>query len=308
MKTLVTGGAGFIGSHLATRLANDGHEVTVLDNFLRGNKLPKEVIRKINLVEGDVRDEKAVSELAKGCDTIFHFAAILGVDVVADNPVETMETEGAGMQNVAKAAVKHAVSKTIYASTSGVYGKAAIERALDEEFFVSPSSSYSIAKRFNEIFLKSLFQEKNLDSVSLRFFNVYGPGQDTRMVIPRFFEQAVAGQAITVFGSGKQTRDFTYIDDVIEAVIRAADKIGGAEIVNISNNREHTIGELAEMIVKVAGSKSEIKMIDAPEGRYDFEVERRFGSSDKLHRLTGFAPATDLEEGLRKTLEWLKSL
>src|SRR5439155_10162746 len=157
------------------------------------------------------------------------FAAVLGVDVVADNPVETMETEVIGTNNVARGAIANGCRKIVYDSTNGDYGKAAIERAVDEEFAASPSSSYSIAKRFNEIYFKALYQEKGLHSVSLRFFNVYGPRQDTRMVIPRFFEQAINNQPISIYGSGNQTRDFTYVDDVVEATVRLAKAAEGCE-------------------------------------------------------------------------------
>ena len=305
MKTLVTGGAGFIGSHLVARLVAEGRAVTVLDSFRRGNKLDKDVLPAIRLIEGDVRDETTVVRAAQGCEQIFHFAAVLGVDIVADNPVETMETEVLGLRNVAKAATLHGGSEIIYASTSGVYGKSAIEEAVREDFNVSPKSSYAIAKRYNEIYLASLFEEKNLRSVSLRFFNVYGIKQDRRMVIPRFFSQALRGEPISVFGTGEQTRDFTYVDDVIEATYRLAGQVRGSEIVNISNEEEYQIKDLASMIIEVCGSASPLQFLLPPKNRYDFEVERRYGSSQKLEQLTGFKPHTPLETGLRRIHEQL---
>lgn len=303
MQVLVTGGAGFIGNHLVNRLVELGHNVVVLDNFKRGNKLDKSVLQSIRLIEGDVRNESLVLSASKGCQLIFHFAAVLGVDIVADNPVETMEVEVLGMRNVAKAAILYGASKIIYASTSGVYGKSAIEEAVKEDFNVSPKSSYAIAKRFNEIYLASLFEEKNMESISLRFFNVYGIKQDNRMVIPRFFEQAVNGKPITVYGTGEQTRDFTYIDDVIEATIRLSQKASGAGIFNISNENEYTIKDLAELIIKLTNSKSELVYINSPKNRYDFEVERRFGSSQKLYEVAGFKPKTPLDMGLKMIYE-----
>jgi len=303
VKSLVTGGAGFIGSHLVARLVADGDQVAVLDNFRRGNKLHKKTLPSIELIEGDVRDDATVIRASAGCDRIFHFAAVLGVDIVADNPVETMETEVQGLQNVAKAALLNGGARIVYASTSGVYGKSAIEEAVSEEFHVSPKSSYAIAKRYNEIYLASLFAEKNLPSVSLRFFNVYGVNQDSRMVVPRFFEHAMRGEPLTVFGTGEQTRDFTYIDDVIEATVRVANMVDGCEIVNISNEQEYRIRDLAETIVELTGSSSPITYLTPPENRYDFEVERRLGSSQKLFDLTGFRPATPLADGL----EWIHS-
>lgn len=306
MKALVTGGAGFIGNHLANRLLSEGYEVVVLDNFRQGNKLNKETIEAINLIEGDVRDERTVLEAASRCDVIYHLAAVLGVDVVADNPIETMDTEVLGMRNVAKAALKHGAEKIVYSSTSGVYGKVAIQKAVDEEVEVSPRSSYSIAKRYNEIYLASLYKEKGIQSISVRYFNAYGPKQDCRMVIPRFFDQALRGLPLTVFGTGLQTRDFTYVDDMVEATIRAAEKVKGCEIFNVANSREYSIKELAEMVVAICNSKSEIHFLNPPEDRYDFEVERRFGSSDKIRAAVGFSPCTRLEEGLKRTLEYIQ--
>lgn len=307
MKSLVTGGAGFIGSHTVKRLLELGHNVVVLDNFKRGNKLDKAILESIELIEGDVRDIDIVAKTAHKCDLIFHFAAVLGVDIVADTPVETMETEVLGSRNIVKAAISNGTEKIIYASTSGVYGKAAIERAVEEEFHVSPSSSYSIAKRYNEIYLASLFQEKGLQSCSLRLFNVYGPKQDNRMVIPRFFNHAMKGEPLPIFGNGMQTRDFTFIDDVVESMVKVADIVNGCEIINISNNAESTIKDLAQIIIEITGSKSEIIFIDAPKTRYDFEVQRRFGSADKLKSLVGFYPHTELREGLIKVWDNYKT-
>jgi len=305
MKALVTGGAGFIGSHLVNRLVELGYEVVVLDNFRRGNKLDKETSKKITLIEGDVKEQKSVFEAAYNCDVIYHFAAVLGVDIVADNPVETMETEVVGMTNVAKAAIYYGVEKLIYASTSGVYGKSAISEAVQEDFDVSPKSSYAIAKRYNEIYLASVYKEKRLPSVSLRFFNVYGPKQDIRMVIPRFFEQAMSGKPITVYGSGDQTRDFTWIEDVITATIELTRQATGCGIYNISNENEFSIKELAHKIKEITNSDSEIVFINPSKNRYDFEVERRFGSSQKLYKTTGFKPDTPLDYGLEKIYEYL---
>ena len=298
MNVLVTGGAGFIGSHLVERLVQDKHRVTVLDNLLRGNKIPKRVIEQITFIEGDVRDTKLVYESMKDMDVVYHFAAVLGVDVVADFPVETMDVEIIGTRNVIEAMHAHGVNQLFYASTSGIYSHSAIVKtALSEEVLVDPRTSYAMAKRYNEIYLASHFEEKGVNTIALRFFNVYGERQDNRMVIPRFLEQAEANLPLTVFGNGKQTRDFTYIDDVIESCIRLLET-KGFHIVNIANEQEWTIRELAETIIENTGSSSKITYVDAPKKRYDYEVERRIGSSDKLFNLIGFKPKTSLTQGI----------
>lgn len=302
-KILVTGGAGFIGSHLVKDLVKSGNEVVVADTLLRGNKIEKDVFKNIDFHNADVRDRDKMMELSKGCDLIYHFAAVLGVDVVADNPVETMDTETIGMRNIAEASVNNDIGKVIYASTSGVYGHSAIQKSFTENIQLDPRTSYAIAKRYNEIYLAALHEEKGLESISLRFFNVYGQHQDNRMVIPRFFEQAIAGQPLTVYGNGEQTRDFTYIDDTIEACVKLADRVGGCDIFNIGCEEETSVIGLAHEIKSITGSSSEIKFIDAPRKRYDFEVERRYGNSQKLFDAIDTKPQVSLREGLMSTFE-----
>ncbi len=299
-RILVTGGAGFIGSYLVEKLVQDGNQVVVVDTLLRGNKIPKDILNHVEFYQQDVCDFDGMLPLFKGVDCVFHFAAILGVDIVADNPIETMENETVGMQHVAKASLLNGVPKIMYASTSGVYGHHALEQSVTEEITIDPKTSYAMAKRFNEIYLAALFEEKGINTIALRFFNVFGERQDTRMVIPRFFEQAVHGKPLTVFGDGNQTRDFTWIGDTVDATIKLAETANGFEIFNISNETEVSVKTLAEKIIQVTGSNSKIDFVNAPSKRYDYEVERRVGSSDKLWQHVGFKPETTLEEGLEK--------
>jgi UDP-glucose 4-epimerase len=300
MKILVTGGAGFIGSNLVKRLLEKGHEINVLDNLLRGNKLDKESFKNITFFKGDVRDADLVLAASKGCDAIYHFAAVLGVDIVADQPIETMDVEVIGTRNVVEAASINNIKYLLYASTSGIYSHSAIlKSALSEDVLVDPRTSYAMAKRYNEIYLAAHHDERGLNVISLRFFNVYGHNQDNRMVVPRFFEQAINNEPITVYGNGAQTRDFTYIDDTIDACVSLLG-INGSHIINIANEEEWSIKDLAENIKKITDSTSPINYIDAPKKRYDYEVERRVGSSSQLMKIVGFKPDVNLLEGLHK--------
>lgn len=305
-KVLVTGGAGFIGSNLVAELVNKDYEVIVIDNLLRGNKIDRDVLKKITLINEDIINKNVVLKYAEDCDYIFHFAALLGVDIVADNPVECMETEILGMKNILDAAILHKVKKIIYASTSGVYGHASIDKAVNEEIQLDTRTSYAIAKRFNEIYLKSSYIEKGIESVSLRFFNVYGTNQDNRMVIPLFFEQALKNEPITIFGTGKQTRDFTYIDDCVRSIISVSEKVKGCEIINVSHEKETTMNELALLIKNITNSKSQIIHTKVSKKRYDYEVERRVGSSEKLFRYISYKPETELIDGLARFYKSIK--
>jgi len=298
-KIFVTGGAGFIGSHLVNNLVKIGHQVVVADILLRGNKIENEIFEKIEFHLADVRDEKLMIELSKGCSLIIHFAAVLGVDVVADNPVETMDTEVIGTRNICQAALINGIDKVMYASTSGVYGHSALDQTVTENISVDPRTSYAIAKRYNEIYFAALHQEKGLNSICIRFFNIYGTRQDNRMVIPRFIEQAQKNEDITVFGSGEQTRDFTFVNDAVKACILLIDQIKGSEIYNIANEKEISIIDLAKSIKTLVKSNSKIELVNSPSKRYDYEVGRRWGSSEKLFSKIKYKPETKLEDGLK---------
>jgi len=198
-KVLVTGGAGFIGSHLTTTLLSLGWNVSVLDNFSAVNKLSDYTISKIDLIEGDVRHAELVNRAAEGCSVIVHLAAVVGVDEVIKRNMEMVETETIGTYNVIKAAIDNNIEKIIYASSSAVYAE--VEGVASKETDLpGPVSTYAVAKRLNEKYLESVTQKHGIATNSLRFFNVYGKGQDARMVLPRFFENAMLDQPIRVFG------------------------------------------------------------------------------------------------------------
>lgn len=305
MRALVTGGAGFIGSHLTARLVADGHDVVVLDHRIEGKCLSPELASQIRTVVGDVTDLATARRAAEGCDTIFHFAALVGVDHYTAEPRRTMQVEERALEAVCAAAAAEACAKVVYASSSAVYGSVAA--FVDETIAVAPTSNYAVAKRYNESFLRAVYEETGLQSVACRIFNVYGPKQDERLVIPRFARLALAGETLCINGDGLQSRDFPYIGDVVEAVVRAAQVVAGCEVVNVSTGVGHTIRSVAESIIRLTGGRSQLTFQPVPESRRAFEVDACIGSTEKLQRLTGFHPETSLEVGLMRTVEYIRT-
>ena len=299
-KILITGGAGFIGSHLTEYLAQN-NKVFVIDNLSHGNKLKKKH-KNIKLIKGDVRDGDLVNYYSKYCTTIFHLAAVLGVDIVSKKNVETMDCEFEGIRNVCNAAKKNKIKKIIYSSSSGVYGKLNFEKNVKENATIAPVSAYSISKRACEFYLQNFYKEHKITSIAVRLFNVYGPRQDERMVISRFITQAKKNIPITVYGTGKQTRDFTYIDDCVKVFDLLNKKVSGFEIINSSKGQDMNIINLAKKIKKDLYSKSQITNIKVPKKLEEFQVIKRCGNSSKLYKLINYKPSTNLNSGLRKTI------
>ena len=297
-KILITGGAGFIGSHLSEHLSKK-NKVLVLDNLFQGNKL--KLNKNIDLIIGDVRDKDLVNKLSKGCETIFHLAAIIGVDVVSKNKIDTMNVEFDGLRNICESAQKNKVKKIIYSSSSGVYGKLNYKSKVKEESVISPSSGYAMAKRNSEVYLENFHRETKIKCSSIRLFNVYGRRQDSRMVIPRFVSQAKNGKDITIYGDGQQTRDFTHIDDCIKTFDLVEKKIKGCEIFNSSKGNDTKIIELAKIIKRLFKSNSKIKLIKVPKDLDEFQVNKRCGDSTKILNYINFKPNKSLIKGLKET-------
>jgi UDP-glucose 4-epimerase len=298
-KILITGGAGFIGSHLSERLSKN-NKVIVLDKLLKGNKILNKN-KNIKFIYGDVKDYSLVLKISKGCDIIFHLAALLGVEMVAKDNVLTMDTEFIGMRNICRAALSNNIKKIAYASSSGVYGQLNYEKNVTEISQVTPSSAYALSKKFNEIYLENMYKQYGLMSVSFRFFNVYGPRQDDRMVIPRFYNQCLLNKDITVYDNGKQTRDFTYIDDCIYSMIEATKKKVKYEVFNIARGADKKIIDIAKILKKMTGSRSRIIHVKVPKKLIEFQVKKRCGNSNKLKKFIKYKPHTSILDGLKKT-------
>ncbi|HJO02075.1 MAG TPA: NAD-dependent epimerase/dehydratase family protein [Candidatus Woesearchaeota archaeon] len=300
MKVLITGGSGFIGSYLVKHLLEQGHEVKVLDL-----RKPDIEHKKLEFVNKSVMDELA--EDIHGCDIVYHFAAMLGVDNSDKRPLETMRINLEGSVNVFKSAVEANVKRMIYASSSEVYGEPR-ELPIGEDSVKGPVSAYGVSKLAAEIYAKAYNHEFGTDIKIVRFFNVYGRGQSNNFVIPIFINKALENKPLKVFGEGSQTRCFTYVEDIAEGVFTVLEKGKTGEAYNIGNNQPTTILELAQTIKAVTGSKSEI--IKAGFGRAtrlkSREIEYRIPDISKMKAL-GWEPKTMVREGIKKILEFRKN-
>jgi UDP-glucose 4-epimerase len=306
MRILVTGGAGFIGSHLCERLVADGHGVTAIDNFSTGraaNLVNLKSVNNFNLVEGSILDTDVLKPLIDEADYVFHLAAAVGVFNIVKNPLASLLTNIRGTENVLEAA--HSSNTPVFlTSSSEVYGKNVSNslKESDDRILGSPVTlrwSYSEAKAIDESLAYAYFVEKQLETRIVRFFNTVGPRQlgAYGMVVPRFVKSALANEPITIYGDGTQTRCFAHVYDVIDAVIAIAfaDNIIG-RVINIGNDFEISINGLAQKIIDETGSMSEIIYVPYKEAYGDgFEdMERRVPNIDLINQLVGWKPKRDL--------------
>ena len=320
MKALITGGAGFLGSHLAESLLASGHEVYVLDNLSTGsieNIEPLKANPRFRYTIDSVMNEPVTAELIDRVDVVFHLAAAVGVRLIVESPVNTIETNVHGTEMVLKLANKKK-KKVIVASTSEVYGKSnVVPFREDADLVLGPTSkgrwSYACSKAIDEFLALAYHKEKRLPVVVARLFNTVGPRQTGRygMVIPNLIKQALLGHPLTVFGDGTQSRCFTYVSDVVWALQRLAehpDAVG--QVFNIGNNREEiTILELARRVKQRAGSRSEIVLVpydQAYEAGFE-DMPRRVPDVGKVRALTGYDPQVQLDEILDRVIAYFTS-
>jgi UDP-glucose 4-epimerase len=317
-KALVTGGAGFIGSNLCEKLLYKGYFVYCLDDLSVGSlKNIRNCFanKNFSFTKGDVRTKWVVQSIIKKVDVVFHLAAIVGVSIVVNNPLEDISVNVEGTKNIAYTAQKYH-KKVVFASSSEVYGKNP-EAPLNEDSSSSifgPSNvtlwAYGLSKSISEHLLFGL-SEKGLPFSIVRYFNCYGPKGTNKSyanVIPKFITQALQNNEITIYGNGDQTRCFCYVDDTVRGTILAAENKDN-DVFNIGSNKEITIKELALLIIKLTKSKSHIKYI--PENsifKCKFESSpRRIPDIIKSKNVLGFSPKIDLEKGLLKTINWMKT-
>jgi UDP-glucose 4-epimerase len=318
VRALITGGAGFIGSHLAEALLEHGHKVLVLDNLSTGS------IDNITHLKGranfeyfidTVDNEPLLAELIDRSDVVFHFAAAVGVKLIVEQPVHTIETNVHGTEIV----LKHANKKkklVVIASTSEVYGKSnAVPFREDSDLVMGPTPkhrwAYACSKAIDEFLALAYWKERKLPVIIVRFFNTVGPRQTGQygMVIPNFVQQALAGRPITVFGDGRQSRSFTHVADVVGALLKLVEEPKAVgEVINLGNIEEVSIQKLAERVRDLSGSTSPIKFIpydEAYESGFE-DMPRRVPDLSKAEGMIGYKPRHSLDDILTQVIAYFR--
>lgn len=304
MKFIVTGGAGFIGSHLCEKLLSKG-KVICFDNFdnYYNPAIKQQNIKMLmnnsnfKLVIGNILDKDTLNKISKNVDYIFHNAAQAGVQASIDNPTKTLEVNIKGTLNVLEAAVNSGVDKVINASSSSVYGKVKF-LPFNEEHPNFPISPYGISKLASEHYCRVFNELYGLNTVSLRYFTVFGPNMRPDLAINIFTSKALNNEPIEIFGNGKKTRDFTYIDNIVESNILAMEKGNG--IYNIGSGEQITIENIAKNIIEITESKSEIIYNTNKKG----DAEHTLANIEKAKNELCYVPKIKLYEGLKKYIDW----
>ena len=306
-RIVVTGGAGFVGSNIVRRLLKEGARVVVLDDFCTGamENLPADD-PNIEIVRGTVTDYELVCDVVKDAAVVFHEAA-RNIIVSTRNPREDYEVNIGGTLNVLLAARETGVPRTVYASSASVYGNPRY-LPINEDDATNMLSPYAVSKFAGENYCKAFYESYGLSVAAVRYSNVYGlaqrPDNPYCGVIAKFFESAMSNEAPRIHGDGEQTRDFTYIDDVVEATLLAgiSSKAEG-QVYNVGTGRETTINQLARMIIRITEAQVEPTYID----RRDIDnIRRRVVNIEKIRRELRWVPSVIIEEGLRRTYQWLK--
>jgi len=306
MKILITGGAGFIGSHVADAFIAEGHSVVVLDNLSSGKKA--NINQKVQFIEGDIRDRNLIERIFKknNFDAVNHHAAQMDVRKSVEDPVFDAETNILGSINLLEASVKYSVKHFIFASTGGaIYGEQDYFPA-DENHPTRPESPYGIAKRSVELYIDYYKKVHGLNYTIFRYANVYGPRQDPHGeagVVSIFANALLENKTCMIFGDGKQTRDYVFVRDVVRAHLLALNKNGGSETFNISTGIETDVNTLFSMLSIITGNRATPNYAEARKG----EQKRSVCSFAKAEKMLGWKPETSIEDGLNKTVEYFKN-
>jgi UDP-glucose 4-epimerase len=307
MRFLVTGGAGFIGSNIAEELVRRRHQVRILDNFVTGKpEHIKGFKDKVEVVRGDIREEKDLRKALKGIDYVFHEAALRSVPRSVDDPLSSNEVNITGTLKLLMIAREMKVKRVVYASSSSAYGDSKLIPQ-QETHAPSPISPYAVSKLAAENYCRMFAKTFGLETVSLRYFNVFGPRQDPESkysaVIPKFIEAALKNEPLEIHGDGKQSRDFTYIDNVVQANLLAALTPGvSGEVFNIACNESNSVLDIAHGIEKIMGVKLTLKHEPARAG----DVRRTCADISRAQKRLKFKPKVSFKDGLEKTFGWFK--
>lgn len=293
MKSLVTGGAGFIGSHLCDLLLEKGHEVVVLDDLSNGDK--NNVPEGCTFVEGSITNEKLVEEVSKGCDVIFHEAAIADIQVSLKNPKLVNEVNVGGTINVLEAARKNDVGRVIFASSSSIYGEAT--PPIKETATPNPKTPYAVTKLLGEHYLRVYSELYGMTNVALRYFNVYGPRQKVGPVVSSFIEAAKKGEPLVIFGNGNQNRDFVYVGDVVEANLLSLNLKSGSTTLNVAAGKKLSVLDVAKKI-KYFLSDAELSFASPRVS----DVKTSVADISLAEKLISWSPKTKLDDGIRITI------
>ncbi len=305
---LVTGGAGFIGSALVRGLLKEEKHVRVIDNLSTGNLSNLEdILDRIEFMERDIRDLDEVQEACKGITYVFHQAAIPSVPRSIENPIEFNQSNVDGTLNVLVAARDKGVKRVIYAGSSSVYGDApALPKK--EEMKPNPLSPYALTKLAGEYYCKVFSEVYGLETVTTRYFNVFGPRQNPESpyaaVIPKFIDAFLKGENPHVFGDGEQTRDFTFVDNVVYAnlLCSRAERTKG-EVINVATSSRISLNELIKILKEITGKKIDPVYSDPRKG----DIRHSLADISKAEKMIGYRPLVDLREGLEKTVQWMKN-
>lgn len=311
-RVLITGGAGFVGSYVTEQLIDEGVEqVVIIDNFIRGSRKNVEkslATGKVKLIEGDIRDKDFLTDNLKGIDFCFHLAA-LRITHCAAEPRHALEVMYDGTFNVLEACVENKIKRLVFASSASIYGQAEKFPTKEDHHPYGNYTLYGAAKMANELMLRSFNQMYALNYSTLRYFNIYGPRMDTHgkytEVLIRWYRLIAEGKEPLIYGDGKQTMDFIFIEEIARATVLALKADCTNEVFNIAGGKETSLEQLCFTLLDVMGSDLKPKYIPVPDERKKVEVMRRLADVAKAKKMIGFEAQVDLNEGLRKLVDWL---
>lgn len=309
MKYLITGGAGFIGSNIAHQLLSRGEEVRIIDNFSTGRRINiDDIENKVELLDGDIRDFWTVKDAVEGVDYVLHQAALPSVPRSIENPLTSNSVNVDGTLNLLEASRQAGIKRFVMASSSSVYGDTE-ELPKHEEMWTDPLSPYAVTKLTNEKYCKVFYELYGLETVCLRYFNIFGPRQDPKSeyaaVIPKFINAMLAGKQPVVFGDGEQSRDFTFIDNAVQANLlatTAADAPG--KYFNVACGARFTLNELLDMLRSILDCNIQAKYTPPRQG----DILHSYADIKRARKDLGYDPKIMFEEGLKKTVKWFSAI